>query len=212
MASCNARWYLAFLAFCSLALTTKAVQSADVISIEEHWSLQVGGPDIDRCAPQVSMVMSPNENTDGDHFVFLVNHSTVPHFVAGGLQLQHWNGDFIVNTSNSDKPGILAFDRESVSWVQKLSLQDGVLKLDIENGSSQSWGAFGQGANLSVSVATSLQRLNNYRPAISISDSGIGYAGNRVSSLVLTKLRWTTVDGEVNELVAPIDIDTDLDP
>ncbi|MGI9456450.1 MAG: hypothetical protein ACR2NU_07800, partial [Aeoliella sp.] len=184
----------------------------DVVAIEEHWQLSVGGPEIDRCAPQVTMVMSPVDNLNGDYFVFLVNHATFPQFAPGGLQLQRWIEDSVATTSNSDHNGILSYDQETVSWVQRMTLEEGVLTLDIEDGLSQSWGAFGQGANLSLSVNTNLERLNNYRPSISIGDSGIAFAGNRVSSLVLTKLVWTTEDGTVQEMVAPIDIDTDIDP
>lgn len=210
--SCSRCSLVLLLAFGCMLLPAAPASSADVVSIEEHWSLNVGGPELERCAPQVSMVMSPIDNVDGNHFVFLLNHSTFPGFVAGGLQLQHWDGGFVMNTANSDKQGILSYDQETVSWVQRLSLDDGIVTMEIKDGDSQSWGSFGQGANLRLSYSSGLARLNNYRPSISISDSGIGFAGNRVSSLTLNKLKWTLVDGTVNELVAPIDIDTDLDP
>lgn len=184
----------------------------DVVAIEEHWELIVGGPEVDRCAPQVSLVVSPNGDLHSDYFVFLMNHSTVPSFAAGGLQLQHWNGDTVVSTNISEHVGTLSYDQEVITWVQHMTLQNGTLKMDIQNGQSQTWGGFGQGSNLSLTVPTSLQRLNDYRPAVSLEESGIAFAGNRVSSLTLTKLRWTTSDGEVHELVAPIDIDADIDP
>jgi hypothetical protein len=57
-----------------------------------------------------------------------------------------------------------------------------------------------------------MDRLNDYRPAVSLEESGITFAGNRVSSLVLTKLVWRTSDGVTSQLVAPIDIDADIDP
>jgi hypothetical protein len=40
----------------------------------------------------------------------------------------------------------------------------------------------------------------------------IHFAGNRVRSLILRKLRWTDSEGETYELNAPIDVDADLDP
>jgi hypothetical protein len=49
-------------------------------------------------------------------------------------------------------------------------------------------------------------------PAIAIAESGVNFAGNRVRSLTLTKLRWTDSNGQVYELNAPIDVDADLDP
>ena len=41
---------------------------------------------------------------------------------------------------------------------------------------------------------------------------GVSFAGFRVRSLTLTKLRWFDSDGNVYELNAPIDVDADLDP
>ena len=42
--------------------------------------------------------------------------------------------------------------------------------------------------------------------------SGMGFAGNRVESLTLTRLEWHLSDGKVVVFTAPIDIDSDLDP
>ena len=94
-------------------------------------------------------------------------------------------------------------------WTQKLSLHDGTLTFQVANGESETWGKFG-GDELSVSVQSSLGTLNSYRPSVSLSESQVGYAENRVSSLVLTKLVWVTEDGQVHEQNAPIPIDTSL--
>ncbi|WP_145247059.1 hypothetical protein [Aeoliella mucimassa] len=184
----------------------------DVIYIEEHWELTVGGPEIDRCAPQVSLVMSPTGGMEALHFVFLLNHSTSPTFVAGGLQMQCWNGDELIYTANSNKTDLLSYDNETVSWVQKLSIRDNRVCFDVDDGVSSTWGNFGNGDGLIMWTGYNMERLNDYRPAVSIGESGITFAGNRVSSLVLKKLVWKTADGTSNELVAPIDIDTDIDP
>lgn len=195
-----------------LLLLIGTAPASDVVYIEEHWQLTVGGPEIDRCAPQVSLVMSPNGNMDGTHFVFLLNHSTFPDFIPGGMQMQQWNGDSIVTTANSNRTDLLSYDNETIRWVQKLRIHDGRVVFDVDDGESQSWGSFGNGDGLIMWTSAQMTRLNDYRPAISIEESGITFAGNRVSSLVLTKLVWKTADGEVSELVAPIDIDTDIDP
>jgi hypothetical protein len=54
--------------------------------------------------------------------------------------------------------------------------------------------------------------LNGYRPAVSLTESQVSYAENRVISLTLTKLVWVTDDGEIHEMNAPIALDTSLDP
>lgn len=200
------------LAACLLASSTSSSLAEDVVYIEEHWELTVGGPTIDRCAPQVSLVMSPNGDMDSHYFVFLLNHSTSPGFVAGGLQMQHWNGDLLVSTRNSNRNDILSYDNETIRWVQKLSIHEGRVVYDVDDGESDTWGSFGNGDGLFMPTNYNLQRLNDYQPAVSIGESGITFAGNRVSSLVLTKLVWRTSSGATSELVAPIDIDTDIDP
>jgi hypothetical protein len=193
-------------------LPSSAYAAEDVVYIEEHWELTVGGPEVERCAPQVSLVMSPTGDMDGLHFIFLLNHSTFPDFVPGGLQMQSWYGDSLLDTTNSNRINILSYDNETVRWVQKLSIQDGRVVFDVDNGTSQSWGNFGHGDGLVMWTGQRMDRLNDYRPAVSIEESGITFAGNRVSSLVLTKLVWRTSDGVTNQLVAPIDIDADIDP
>src|SRR5690606_31867704 len=127
-------------------------------------------------------------------------------------QLQRWRNNDVLATADSQRTDVLAQEGETVRWTQRMTLHDGVLAVQVKDGMSQTWGTFGHGASLKLSTSTNLNSLNNYRPAVSIGESGITYAGNRVSSLVLLKLRWFTDDGQSHELVAPIDIDTDLDP
>jgi hypothetical protein len=183
----------------------------DVVLIEEYWELHIGGPDAARTAPQVTMVMSPLESLTGDFFAFTVNHWSYPEFASGGYQLQYWNGESCVSALHGWKTSTLDQDGETVSWVQRLSLSEGHLKFQVLSGHGDTWGNFG-GEGFTLSIPSQLERLNSYRPGTSITQSGIGYAGNRVSSLTLTKLRWITADGQEHEMVAPIDIDSDLDP
>jgi hypothetical protein len=98
-----------------------------------------------------------------------------------------------------------------IRWVQRLKIDGGNVTFEVVDGSATSWGSFG-GESLSLSTPTTLENLNGYRPAVSLSESEVGYAGNRVQAMILNKLVWITEDGESHELFAPIDIDTDLDP
>lgn len=187
--------------------------AGDVIEIEEHWTLTVGGPEILLSAPQIDMVMSASGGTESDYFLVSLNHWSYPEFAPGGVQAQHWKGDDCLCVANAGTQQPLHHDGETLSWVQRLSLQDGALVFEVTGGQSDSWGAFGDSGDLRLSSATERQRLNDYRPAVSIEESGIGFAGNRVSSLVLQKIRWRYAgEEEWQEMVAPIDIDSDLDP
>jgi len=193
-----------------LVATPVVAQSSKILQIEEHWELQVGGPDSERSAPQATMVMSPFDNLDGLYFLFTLNHQTVPEYHAGGMQVQLWEGDTELDAAGSDA-GTLSQINDNIRWVQRLKVDGGNLTFEILDGTSASWGAFG-GGNLSLTTPTSLDSLNSYRPAVTITESEVGYAGNRVQALILQKLVWVTEDGESHELVAPIDIDADLDP
>jgi hypothetical protein len=181
-----------------------------VVSVEEHWELCLGQPDPDRSAPQTTMVISPNGNIDGEHYIFTLNHSSVPTYQPGGLQVQFWDGAQLVD-SVTEGSQTLAHGEEVVRWVQRLSLTDGALQFQVRDGQSETWGEFG-GQDLTISHPTSIVSLNGYKPAVSLTESQVNYAENRVVSLTLTKLVWVTDDGQVHELNAPIALDTSLDP
>jgi hypothetical protein len=183
-------------------------EGGKVVSVEEHWELQLGEPDTDRSSPQTTMVMSPTNNLGGTHFLFTLNHAPVPDYHLGGMQVQVWNGDDVGEEKTGSASGSLANANETVRWTQRLSLHDGLLTFQVVDGQSSTWPTFGGDDDLSVSVTTSLNSLNSYRPAVSLGESQVSYAENRVGSLVLTKLVWVTEDGTVHEQNAPIPIDT----
>jgi hypothetical protein len=158
------------------------------------------------------MTMSPFGNVECDYFIVTLNHWSYPNFGAGGIQVQRWHGESCLSHGQTNSQAPLAADQEVISWIQRISLADGNLKFEVLSGASNSWGNFGNSDELTLSHPSELSRLNEYRPAVSLEQSGIAYAGNRVSSLVLTRLEWETADGDVHELVAPIDIATDLNP
>ncbi|MCA9232240.1 MAG: hypothetical protein KDA57_16450 [Planctomycetales bacterium] len=197
---------------CTLFFSDIPSFALDVLRIEEHWELSVGGPDEARCAPQVSMVMAPTSNLNSDYFVFSLNHWSYPEFSPGGLEVQQWDGEQWVSSHHGTNFSLLQSDGEIVTWIQRLELTGSLLSFEIVDGHSQTWGQFGGQGHLRVVAPTELTCLNDYRPSVSFDGSGIGYAGNRVSSLTLRKLVWVTSDGVEHELAAPIDIDTDIDP
>ena len=185
----------------------------DIIKIEEDWSLEVGEPNLAVNAPQVSLVMSPYEDLDSHFFMFLVNYRTHPGYIAGGCQVQCWLADAVEEYRNGTNTSPLETTSETVSWTQVMCVSNtGVVSFEVKNGTSSSWGGFGGQGLLKTSVATGQSNLNSYRPQISLLQSGIGYAGNRVASLTIQRIAWHMSDGQVYTLTAPIDIDSDLDP
>jgi hypothetical protein len=188
------------------------VYALDVVAIEEHWEMTVGEPDASSSGPQVCMVTTPSGHLDGNFFMFTVNHRSHPEYASGGLQVQQWCGEDLLDSRSAPTNEPLHIDEEVLRWVQRTEVHGGVLTFEIINGESSSWGDFGNDGRLKLTVATSLTTLNSYRPGTPIEESGVSFAGNRVRSLVLTKLRWWDSAGNVYEMNAPIDIDADLDP
>jgi hypothetical protein len=193
-----------------LAIATQAwADPPRVVSVEEHWELRLGEPDPDRSAPQTTMVQSPDGDLDDVHFIFTVNHVTAPDYEPGGLQVQLWDNDQLLESASAET-GTHSYNEEVVTWVQRLELNDQTLKFQVRDGHSQTWDEFG-GDDLTVTTPTSLTSLNGYRPGVSLTESQVSYAENRVGSLTLMKLVWTTDDGEVHELNAPIAVDTSFE-
>jgi hypothetical protein len=195
-----------------VAWFSSAGYALEIVAIEEHWELSLGQPDDGNSSPQVSMVMSPSGHLSGQYFVFTLNHHSVPEWIPGGLQVQHWNGETVVESKVGPQEETLQSADEVITWVQRTAISGGQLSFEIKSGSSQTWGGFGDAGHLKFGVSTSLSNLNGYRPGLSIDGSGVCFGGNRVRHLTLTKLRWFDDDGNVYELNAPIDVDADLDP
>ena len=84
-----------------------------------------------------------------------------------------------------------------------MKLQDGDLSFQVINGSSQTWGSFGGGVKLLVSRASDLESLGEYDSAVSVANSGIGFSGHRVSSLILKKVRVYAASGDFVEDAQP---------
>jgi hypothetical protein len=208
------RWRLLFLLVAALAHggSPQFCRAIEIVRIEEYWQLRIGQPDPQSVAPQASMVMAPYSQLDATYFVFALNHRGVPHFAPGGLQVQHWENDAPIATIDARSEQPIVDANEVIAWVQRLELKEGRLVFEVVDGQSNSWGAFGGGQELQLTVPTTLTNLNGYAPRISLEESGVSFGGNRVQSLVLQKLRWTDSAGQVYELVAPIDVDADLDP
>jgi hypothetical protein len=175
-------------------------EDAYVVRVEEDWELVVQTPDPATVGPQVTCVISPNGHVNGCHATFELNHRTQPSFCKGGLQLQRWHSEKIEDAHHSCKHNIMRTEAEVVTWTQVMTYSSGVLTFEVVNGHSQTWGEFGGDGQLkSTSTDTEITTLANYSPATSVSHSGVGFAGNRVASLVLKRARLIMSDGQVLE-------------
>jgi hypothetical protein len=88
---------------------------------------------------------------------------------------------------------------EVVTWTVRMKLEDGQLTFEIVEGASETWGSFAESGALKVSVASALENLNQYQSAFSKTNSGVGFGGNRVTSLKLKKVSKLLESGDVVE-------------
>jgi len=180
-----------------LATSPAVADFPQIVRVEEDWELVVQLPEVNTDAPQITCAISPGGDLYGVYASFELNHHTQPAYAAGGLQLQLWSGDSPVAFSAAPNQALLSQSSETIRWTQRMQLDDGHLTFDVVDGTSATWGSFGGGGNLAVTVPTTLNSLIGYRPSFSVDHSGVGYAGNRVASLVLREVRWYTASGLV---------------
>lgn len=179
--------------------TCLAEPAVEIVRVEEDWELVIDSPDPDSTAPQVVCVTSPLPGVDGLYLAFEINHQSLPDFTPGGLQLQVWSGETAVTQRKFPNAEVAATQQETVRWTQSMEVQGDNLVFDVIDGSSTTWGNFGGQGYLHVGVGSPVANLNGYDPTVSVNNSGIGYAANRVSSLVLKAVRYRISTGEVYE-------------
>jgi hypothetical protein len=174
-----------------------------VVKVEQDWELVLNIPDPESDAPQVVCVISPVGNVAGLHAAFELNQQSLPSFAAGGLQLQVWEGEEPLEEKNAADGVILDQPEEIISWTQAMELRDGKLRFAVRNGVSITWGAFGKEDSLAVGVPTCLTSLDCYDSAVSVRNSGVAFATNRVRSLTLKRVRLHLANGDVVEDAVP---------
>jgi hypothetical protein len=197
------RGLLALLCVVAWAGIVSADSGSTIVAVEEDWELVIATPDPDTSGPQVICTMSPQANISGLYCTLELNHQTVPDFSPGGLQFEMWNGEALIAERRAPTQAVLAHTGEVIRWTQKMELDEGMLTLEIVDGSSNTWGSFGGQGYLKAVVPTWLESLNGYCPSVSVLNSGINYASNRVQSLVLKRVRLITATGEVLEDTTP---------
>jgi len=202
--SASGRLFSPFLCSLSLLLVaswagTAPAESVVVVAVEEDWELVVGTPDPNSDGPQMACTMSPLGDVESLHCMLEINHHTVPAYAPGGLQLEVWQGEKPLHERKFPNQSLLSTPGEVVRWTQKMELNDTGLVFEVINGTSTTWGKFGGQGYLKATVESGLENLNAYDPDVSVANSGISYAANRVHSLVLRRVRLHTSTGEVLE-------------
>jgi hypothetical protein len=187
----------------TLLPTGTFAQAVNIVRVEEDWELVVDQPDSATTAPQVTCMMSPTGSEDDLHMTFELNHKSGAQFVPGGLTAQVWYGESWVNTSRGNSSAAMSSAAETVTWTQSMRIQGELLRFDVKNGTSSSWGSFGNNHEFRSYVWWGENNINSYSPESSVNLSGIGFASNRVQSLTLKRVRVYDASGTVYEDTNP---------
>jgi hypothetical protein len=186
---------VAFVGFCVAAA---AAGAQDLVHVEEDWELVIATPDQNSCGPQVACAMSPFTDISGTYFTIEINHRSAPYWTPGGITLHQWWGDARVQSLDRADRSVMNTPDEVVTWTQSLDVgvASNTLTFQVKNGTSSTWGNFGTSGHLKLqSWFWGGGNLNNYTPDVSVGQSGVAYASNRVRSLKILQIRGTLDDG-----------------
>jgi len=175
-----------------------------IVRVEEDWEVQVGQPETEKTSPQIFTVISPYGNISDLHAIFELNHSTQPSYTAGGMQLQTWDGETVLESRNNTKTEKLATTDEVIKFTVVMEIENGNLKFEIVNGSSTTWGTFGGQGYLKAIVATAPNDLNSYDSTLSTKQSKVGFAAHRVKLLARNEVRQYSESGLVVKNSVPV--------
>lgn len=171
--------------------------SEPIVRVEEDWTVEIGTPDPEKHAPQIVIVMSPTANLSSTYSLFELNHSSLPDYVAGGMQLQTWNGETNLDKRNSPHTAVLNNVDETLKLTMRMKIDNGVLQFEVVNGSSETWGPFGGQGYLKTNLSTGMTNLSGYSKTTSTKHSKIGFAKHRVKCLKRTAIRYYSTTGLV---------------
>jgi hypothetical protein len=181
------------LASVFLCVASTAAMGQDLVHVEEDWELVVAEPDANSCGPQIACTMSPLGNIDSTYFTLEINHRSAPYWTPGGLTLHQWFGESRVQSMDRQDRSVMSTSGETVTWTSVLDAQNGVLTFQVKNGRSSTWGNF-RGNHFKIQSWWDGD-LNGYTPDVSVGQSGVVYASNRVRSLKMLAIRGTLSDG-----------------
>lgn len=181
--------------------------SPEIVGVEEDWEMVLGEPDPNKSAPQILTWMSPTQTLQDQHFGIDFNLIQRPDFSSGGFQTRAFDGETLIESRFSESGDKLSHAGESIRWTQRMFLLNNQLSFEVANGTSQSWGTFGETSTRVIFNTSRVSNLNNYSPNRSLEWSGIGFGANRVAYLRLKTVRLFTVDGNVNTVSLDADIE-----
>jgi len=163
--------------------------SAQPVYIEEDWEVIIGTPDPDGHAPQIITAMSSTDRLEDVHAIFEINHSTLPNYQAGGMALQIWSSGTNLAYMVHPQQGTLHHQDEVITYKMTMRVSNGVIKFEIKDGDSTTWGTNWGIGGFERQVSTSQTALVNYSPLTSVKFSKVAFAKHRVKKFALKESR-----------------------
>ncbi len=180
---------------CAASTSTlgQEVAVVNAVRVEEDWELVVNESDRDANAPQISCTMGTSHDLTGVHAVLEINHRSLPSYSPGGVQLQVWSGETVLERKTLERFDQMSTGGETVTWTMFMKKNNGNLYFGVKNGVSLTWDSFG-GTDW-VSQGAGDLSLDDYCTDCSVACSSVGFSGNRVQSLILKQVRWYDANG-----------------
>jgi hypothetical protein len=194
------RWVTRLVPLCcavALICGPSAASAQDLVKVEENWELVLGEPETITAGPQVMTTMGPFTHLDDTYFTFELNHLSAPSWSPGGLHVHKWYSEAREGTYSRADRSLLRYDNEVLTWTQVLSISNNKLRFQINNGVSLTWGSFGHTGLMAVEKNWGANHINGYSPEMSVAQSGVSYAGNRVKSLKIKSIKQTYSNGTI---------------
>jgi hypothetical protein len=182
-----------------LAAASAYLPAQSIVRVEEEWALQVLEPDEQLNSPQITTCMMPFGSNSSKIVYLDINHGSYPDYSPGGLQLRVEQNGQITDSKRILSSVNLNRSSETIKWTQILVQQGNQTRFGIVSGQSQTWSYFG-GVETFTQVTSNSTNLDAYRPTDSLANSGVVYAGNRVASLTLLRIRLYNTLGQVAEI------------
>ena len=168
-----------------------------VVRVEEDWEIVVKDPSPATDSLQITIVFGPADPESKTHAVFELNHSTQPSYLKGGMQLQVWWGESLVDYRNQHHPSDLYVPNETITFTTATSTGNNKITMEVLNGQSQSFGAFGGESYLRAAVQLHRANLDGFDPDYSLRHSGCGWGKNRLQKLSRKSIRYYYANGSL---------------
>jgi hypothetical protein len=172
--------------------------------VEEDWALLVNDPDNGVVAPQFHTTMATTCSMD-QHYAqvtwnYRVDYDEASYFAPGGLQLQAWDGESRLrrlSVGDAELSGAAEF----ITWTQGLETDGALMKFEIKDGYSSTWGEFGD--EMKISSEATYSNLDNYCTDVSVRNSCITFGSNRVDALMIMQVRRYHQSGVIEVDLTP---------